>query len=224
MVHEGIKNYQCKICDNKFGSSSHLIRHIKLVHDRIKNIQCEICKITFGLLNDLKRHVKAVHEKIKDYQCDICDMKFGYKYILKRHIKGVHDGVGEIQELKHKKQVHKGSKNSKNSKRIEILEKQALDVSNFVEIKQEVKIEPMDEIIDEGSKNEGEPVEENVHKGSKNVKGSKKLKMMGKQALLVSNFDENQIVGVEQKIKNEIEPEVKIEPMVFVDVNEENFN
>ena len=42
--------------------------------------------------------------------------------------------------------------------------------------------------------------------------------------LLVSNFDENQIVGVEQKIKNEIEPEVKIEPMVFVDVNEENFN
>ena len=122
------------------------------------------------------------------------------------------------------------------------MEKQVLDVSNIAgfdhenqivdekqkikkEIKLEVKIEPIDENVDEGSKNDKiDLVDENVHKGSKNAKDSKRLKMMEKQVLYVSNiagFDhENQIVGEEQKIKKEIKHEVKIEP-VDENVNEE---
>ena len=95
----------------------------------------------------------------------------------------------------------------KNSKRMKMLEKQALDVSNITgfvhieeqkikkEIKTEVKIEPIDENVEE---------------------------VIEKQALDFSNitgFDyENQTIDKEPKIKQEIKQEVKIEPMV------QNFN
>ena len=90
---------------------------------------------------------------------------------------------------------------AKNSKRMKMMEKQALDVSNITgfdhieeskikkEIKAEVKIEPIGENIDED---------------------------LEKQGLDVSNimgFDhENQIIDKKPKIKPEIKQEVKIEP------------
>ena len=84
-----------------------------------------------------------------------------------------------------------------NSKRTKTIEKHALDVSNIAEeqkikkeFKTEVKIEPIDENINEE---------------------------IEKQALDVSNitgFDyENQTIDKESKIKQEIKQEVKIEPM-----------
>ena len=89
----------------------------------------------------------------------------------------------------------------KNSKRMKMMEKQALDVSNITgfdhieeskikkEIKTEVKIEPIGENVDED---------------------------LEKQGLDVSNimgFDhENQIIDKKPKIKPEIKQEVKIEP------------
>ena len=99
-----------------------------------------------------------------------------------------------------------------------MLEKEALDISNIVgfnyeneiagkqqkikiEIKQELKTEPVDEKITEGIV-KVEPIDNN----------SIKMKMMEKQALDVSNitgFDHIE----EQKIKKEIKTEVKIEPM-----------
>ena len=97
-------------------------------------------------------------------------MKFGEKSNLKKYVKS-------------HKTTQKGSKNAKDSKRLKMLEKEALDVSNIAgfdhenqivgeeqkikkEIKNEVKIEPVDENFDEGSKNDKvEPMEENVHKG-----------------------------------------------------------
>merc|ERR1711884_492078 len=52
---------------------------------------------------------------------------------------------------------------------------------------------------------------------TKNVKNSKRMKIMEKQALDISNivgFDhENEIAGKEQKIKQEIKQEVKNEPL-----------
>ena len=91
----------------------------------------------------------------------------------------------------------------KNSKRMKMIEKQALNVSNIAgfdyiveqnikkEIKTEVKIEPIDENVDE---------------------------KIEKEALDVSNitgFDyENQTIDKELKIKLEIKQEVKIEPTV----------
>ena len=99
-----------------------------------------------------------------------------------------------------------------------MLEKEALDISNIVgfnyeneiagkqqkikiEIKQELKTEPVDEKITEGIV-KVEPIDNN----------SIRMKMMEKQALDVSNitgFDHIE----EQKIKKEIKTEVKIEPM-----------
>ena len=92
---------------------------------------------------------------------------------------------------------------NKNSKRMKMIEKQALDVSNITgfehlmeqkikkELKTVVKIEPIDENVNEE---------------------------IEKQALDVSNitgFDyENQTIDKELKIKLEIKQEVKIEPTV----------
>ena len=105
---------------------------------------------------------------------------------------------------------------------MKILEKEALDVSNIVgfdheneitheqkikkEIKHEVKTEPVDKIIPEG-----------IVKVKPIDKNSKRMKMIEKQALNVSNIAGFDHI-VEQNIKKEIKTEVKIEPMG------ENFN
>ena len=214
------KKLKCRICDKKFVQSD-LKRHVKEVHEGIKNHPCEICGQKFGRSGDLKCHVKTVHEGIKEHQCQFCEKKFGQLGHLKTHVKRVHvhDGVDQSQSLKRKKQVdntQERSKNVTNSKRMKKLEKEALDVSNIVgfdyenagkeqkikkEIKQEIKTEPVDENITEGNVNV-EPIDKN----------SKRIKMMEKQALDVSNitgFDHIE----EQKIKKEIKTEVKIEPI-----------
>ena len=117
------------------------------------------------------------------------------------------------KEIKHEVKTESVDKNitegivkdeqiDKNSKRMKMIEKQALDVSNITgfehlmeqkikkELKTVVKIEPIDENVNEE---------------------------IEKQALDVSNitgFDyENQTIDKEPKIKQEIKQEVKIEPM-----------
>ena len=222
MMAKATKKIKCSICDKKI-VQSRLKLHVETVHEGIKNHQCQFCDKKFGQSDNLKRHVKIVHEGIKDHQCKICNKKFGTSGNLKRHVKNVHvhDGVDKSRSLKRKKQVdttHKRSNNVKNSKRMKMLEKEALDVSNIVgfdhdneiahkeqnikkEIKHEVKTEPVDEKIPEGIV-KVEPIDKN----------SKRMKMMEKQALDVSNitgFDHIE----EQKIKKEIKTEVKIEPI-----------
>merc|ERR1719150_2955453 len=131
MVHEGIKNHQCQICEKKFGTSSHLNRHVKTVH--------------------------------------------------------VHDGVQKSQSLKLKKQVDttlKRSKNVQNSKRMKMLEKEALDVSNIVGFDHENEIASKEQKIKKEIKHEvkTEPGDENIIEGIVNVeaidKNSKRMKMM----------------------------------------------
>ena len=186
----------------------------------------QICNMKFGCKSKLRKHVKEVHEGIKIHQCQFCDKKFVQLGHLNRHFKTVHlhegvDQVDQSQLLKRKKQVdttHKRSKNVKNSKRMKMLEKEALDVSNFVgfdheseiahkeqkikkEIKHEVKTESVDKKITEG-----------IVKDEQIDKNSKRMKMIEKQALDVSNitgFDHIE----ESKIKKEIKTEVKIEPI-----------
>ena len=193
---------KCRICDKKI-VKYHLKEHVKTVHDGIKNHQCEICNNKFRFLKDMKTHVKTVHDGIKDHQCEICNKKFGRLDTMKRHVKKVHDGKGQIQSLKCKKQVEtalKGSKNAKDSKRMKMLEKEALDVSNIAgfdhenqivgkvpTIKNEVKIEPLDENINEGLKNvKVEPVEETFDK--------LKIKIITKISLFDANVEENYMI------------------------------
>merc|ERR1711879_121196 len=151
------------------GDQSNLKRHVQTVHEGIKDHHCKICDQKFGLNGTLKKHVKTVHDRIKSHQCKICDKKFGQSGSLNKHVKRIHvpDGVDQSQSLKRKKEVdttQKRSKNVKNYKRMKMLEKEALDVSNIVdfdyenesagkeqkikkEIKQEIKTEPVDENI-----------------------------------------------------------------------------
>ena len=213
-VHDGIKDHQCEICNKKFGHLGLLKTHVETVHNGIKNHQCKICNKKFGDLRNMKRHVKTVHDGIKDYQCKICNKKFGQLSAMRRHVKEVHDGKGQIQSLKCKKQVEtaqKGSENVKDSKRMKMLEEEALDVSNIAgfdhenpivgkepKIKNEVKIEPLDENIDEGLKNvKVEPAEENLDKGSnndetKNVEDVSKLKLKMRVMTEIGLFDVNE--------------------------------
>ena len=202
-VHDGIKDHQCKICKRKFGQLENMKEHVKTVHDGIKDHQCKICNKKFGRSSVMKEHVKTVHDGIKNHQCEICNMKFVRLSYMKRHHKKVHDGKGQIQSLKHKKQVQtaqKESENDKDSKRMKVLDKEALDVSNIAgfdhenqivdkepTIKSEVKIEPLDENIDEGLKNvKVETVEENFDK--------LKVKIMTEIGLFDANGEEDYMI------------------------------
>ena len=166
-------------------------------------IKCRICDKKFGRSDFLKTHVKTVHDGIKDHQCKICNKKFGQLSAMRRHVKEVHDGKGRIQSLKCKKQVEtaqKGSENVKDSKRMKMLEKEALDVTNIAgfdhenqivgkvpTIKNEVKIEPLDKNINEGLKNvKVEPVEETFDK--------LKIKIITKISLFDANVEENYMI------------------------------
>ena len=176
------KCHICPICD-KILVQSNLNRHVKIVHEGIKNYQCQICEQKFSRSGKLQKHVKIIHEGIKDYQCHICVKKFGQLKHLKRHVKTVHvnegvdqgmkmmekhaldfsniNGFDHIEEPKIKKEI-------KTEVKIETIdeeiEKPALDFSNITgfdyenqteeqkikkEMKQEVKIEPMDENFNE---------------------------------------------------------------------------
>ena len=206
------KKLKCRICDKKFVQST-LKRHLQTVHEGIKNHQFKFCDKKFGQKETLKTHVKMVHEGIKNHHCKICDKKFGQLGHLNRHIKMVHvyDGVEKSQSLKLKKQVdttHKRSKNVKNSKRMKMLEKEALDVSNIVGFDHENEIAGKDQKIRKGIKHEvkTESVDENFAKGIVKVepidKNSKRMKMLEKKALDVSNITGfNHIV--EQNIKRD---------------------
>ena len=111
-------------------------------------------------------HMNTVHLKLKPHKCNICKKNFGRKQILQKHVKKVHDGVSRIKNKKQVETAQKGSKNVKDSKKLKMMEKEALNVSNIAgfdhenqiadkepkikqEIKQEVKIEPMDENTNE---------------------------------------------------------------------------
>ena len=131
-----------------------------------------------------------------DHENDIAGKDKKLKKEIKHEVKtetvdeNITEGIVKIEPIE------------KNSKRMKMMEKQALDISNIAgfdhieeqkikkEIKTEVKIEPIDE---------------NVHEE------------IEKQALDFSNiigFDhENQIIDKEPKMKQEIKQEVKIEPM-----------
>merc|ERR1712018_437785 len=189
---------------------------------------------------------------IKEHQCKICDKKFGRSETLKSHVKEVHvhDGVDQGQSLKRKKQVDnalKRSKNVKNSKRMKIIEKQALDISNIVgfdheneiagkeqkikqEIKQEVKTESLEENITGfdhiGEQKTTKKINTEVFDFNFDIKDEpidqnvdEEIEQEALDVSKIMEFDyENQTIYKEPKIKQEIKQEVKIEPMG------ENFN
>ena len=131
----------------------------------------------------------------------------------------VQNEADQSQMLECKKKVdttHKRSKNVKNYKRMKMLEKVALDVSNIVGFDHENEIAGKEQKIKKEIKHEvkNEPVDENIPEGIVKVepidKNSKRMKMIEKQALDVPRITRYDNVE-EQKIKKEIKTEVKIE-------------
>ncbi|XP_061725965.1 gastrula zinc finger protein XlCGF57.1-like [Cydia pomonella] len=87
--HEGIKPYNCNICNKRFAHRRGLYRHVKVTHNK-KRFQCEECNKLFTDASYLNKH-KLLHRGEMPYNCDICKAKFKSKYILISHM-GRHTG------------------------------------------------------------------------------------------------------------------------------------
>ena len=67
-----------------------LYRHTKIVHEGLKNYKCDLCDKAFSQLSNVKAHIKSVHEGIKNHKCDFCEKAFSEHGTLKRHISSFH--------------------------------------------------------------------------------------------------------------------------------------
>ena len=66
---------------------SNLNKHVSTVHEGIKPFQCDICNACFGQKDNLNNHIAIVHEGIKQFKCDICHAGFGRKGNLNKNLK-----------------------------------------------------------------------------------------------------------------------------------------
>ena len=76
LVHANIKNFECHVCNKKFGETSKLKHHVKSVHYGGKNYECQICATRFFTSQLLNYHYKHIHMKLKPFECHICKHTF----------------------------------------------------------------------------------------------------------------------------------------------------
>ena len=95
------RHHQCRQCNKSYGSSDHLMRHVKSVHEKIR-FSCKNCEKSFHSKSNLLRHVKSNHEKIgysckksekRLFQCSNCQKTFPTKTNLFRHLNSIHDKI-----------------------------------------------------------------------------------------------------------------------------------
>ena len=98
IVHEGIKDFKCHLCGNKFSERGSLAQHIRCIHNGEKNAKCEICGKAFRDKGYLRMHLKSVHQKLKEHKCDKCGKAFSQERNLKEHIAGKHEGDIKCEE------------------------------------------------------------------------------------------------------------------------------
>ena len=59
---------------------------MKIIHEGIKDHKCELCEKSFSIKGNLNQHMKSVHEGIKDHKCELCGKYFSSKQNLKCHL------------------------------------------------------------------------------------------------------------------------------------------
>lgn len=84
-THEGIKDFECKVCLKVYSRRDCLKDHIRKTHlTDIKLFNCEICSYVGKTRNALWNH-NRIHTL--QFSCTDCEKKFGRKSSLARHMK-----------------------------------------------------------------------------------------------------------------------------------------
>ncbi|GBN10702.1 Zinc finger protein 681 [Araneus ventricosus] len=83
IIHKGIKQYKCDVCEKLFRRMGHFERHA-FTHTADKPFECEVCGKSFRQKRHLPRHV-LTRTGDKPYECIICGKKFANKSNLHSH-------------------------------------------------------------------------------------------------------------------------------------------
>jgi len=92
-IHRNIHNkkFECTICNKKFPTKQHLLRHIRYIHENPGSFKCDVCKVGFNTKENLNAHQKVhMKNRPKPFKCDKCDYATDFKGSLKGHLKA-HD-------------------------------------------------------------------------------------------------------------------------------------
>ena len=94
-IHEGVKPFKCKICEDRFADKSGMNRHVKSAHEG-KKFECQLCYKLFSAKYTLNGHILSVHEKKTPYKCMHCEKEFAYKKKFNLHVKKLYVKEGAI--------------------------------------------------------------------------------------------------------------------------------
>jgi len=89
-IHEGIKPYECEICQHRSSDRSDHNKHMK-THSDAKPYPCDQCGKMFKNEQSLKLHMETHNAARKAFKCEDCDKTYFDKYRLKEH-KRIHTG------------------------------------------------------------------------------------------------------------------------------------